>query len=103
MTDKSSARLNMRIDPEALQTIRDAAAAEQQDMTSFVLGAALDRAREVLVADRITRLTASEARSLEAALGRDAQAVAEIVALIRRAREKRVASVKQASSGVRVD
>jgi len=72
-------------------------------MTSFVLGAALDRAREVLVADRITRLTASEARGLEAALGRDAQAVLEIAALIRRARRKRVASVKRAPDGARVD
>lgn len=103
MADKSSARLNMRIDPEALQVIRDAAAAEQQDMTSFVLGAALDRAREVLVADRLTRLTASEARDLEAALERDAQVVPDIAEFTRRTLEKRVASVEHTPDGVRTD
>jgi len=43
-----TARLNMRLTPEALLLIREASAAENQDITSFVLGAALNRARAVL-------------------------------------------------------
>jgi len=43
-----TARLNMRLTPVALHLIREAAAAQQEDVTSFVLGAALDRARTVL-------------------------------------------------------
>jgi len=40
-----TARLNMRIAPDALETIREAAIAQQQDITGFALGAAMDRAR----------------------------------------------------------
>lgn len=47
-----TARLNMRLTPQALQLIREAAAAQSQDVTSFVLGAALDRARAVLTRQR---------------------------------------------------
>jgi len=43
-----TARLNMRLTPQALLLIREAAAAENRDITSFVLDAALDRARTVL-------------------------------------------------------
>src|SRR5665647_2816060 len=39
-----SARLNMRISPDALESIREAASAQQQDVTSFVLGAAMEQA-----------------------------------------------------------
>ena len=51
-TNGRTARLNMRLTPQALRLIRDAAAAQNQDVTSFVLGAALDRARAVLMRDR---------------------------------------------------
>lgn len=46
-----TARLNMRLTPQALVLIREAAAAQNQDITSFVLGAALDKARTVLTRD----------------------------------------------------
>lgn len=42
-----TARLNMRLTPEALLLIREASVAENQDITSFVLDAALNRARAV--------------------------------------------------------
>ncbi|WP_291380051.1 DUF1778 domain-containing protein, partial [Demequina sp.] len=61
-------RINMRIEEENLALIKEAAAANGQDMTSFVLGAALDRARAVVLETRVTRLTPSEAERLEAAL-----------------------------------
>ena len=50
-----SARLSMRIAPDALETIREAAIAQQQDITGFVLGAAMDRARAVVLEERALR------------------------------------------------
>ena len=44
-------RLNMRISPDALVTLRAAAASLQQDVSSFVLGTAVAKAREVLKDD----------------------------------------------------
>ena len=51
-----SARLQMRMRPAALEALRSAAALRGQDMTSFVLAAALDRAADVLARERNTRL-----------------------------------------------
>lgn len=51
MGNGRTARLNMRLTPQALFLIREAAAAQNQDITSFVLGAALDKARTVLTRD----------------------------------------------------
>jgi hypothetical protein len=45
----------MRIAPDALETIREAAIAQQQDITGFVLGAAMDRARAVVLEERALR------------------------------------------------
>jgi len=55
-----SARLNIRIAPDALETIREAAIAQQQDITGFVLGAAMDRARAVLLEERALRAGSAE-------------------------------------------
>ena len=43
-----TSRLNMRIAPETLETLRAAAASLHQDVSSFVLGTAVEKAREVL-------------------------------------------------------
>lgn len=51
-TNGRTARLNMRLTPQALLLIREGAAAQNQDVTSFVLGAALDKARAVLTRQR---------------------------------------------------
>ncbi|GEA84513.1 type II toxin-antitoxin system TacA family antitoxin [Cellulomonas gelida] len=77
-----SDRLNMRVSPEALSTIREAAAAQQQDVSSFVLGAAMEHAREVLLRDRILQLTPRELDQVDAALDAEPQAVPELAALI---------------------
>ena len=60
-----TARLNMRIAPDALETIREAAIAQQQDITGFVLGAAMDRARAVVLEERKLRARLEE-RALRA-------------------------------------
>lgn len=48
---------------------------QQQDVTSFVLGAALERARAVLAEDRLLRLTPHEVNQLEQALDREPHVV----------------------------
>jgi len=60
-----SARLSMRIAPDALETIREAAIAQQQDITGFVLSAAMDRARAVVLEERALRARLEE-RALRA-------------------------------------
>jgi len=70
-----SVRLSMRIAPDALETIREAAIAQQQDITGFVLGAAMDRARAVVLEERKLRARLEEralrAGSAETALADD--------------------------------
>lgn len=51
-----SARISLRLQPAALQTLRAAAELRAQDLTSFVLGAALDRAADVVGRERNSRL-----------------------------------------------
>jgi uncharacterized protein (DUF1778 family) len=84
MSEAKSARINLRLSPEALETVREAAAVQQQDLTSFVLGAAMERARAVLAEDRILRLTPHEVNQLERALDSDPEVVPQLRAFIRR-------------------
>ena len=78
-------RINMRVSEDNLDLIREAADANGQDMTSFVLGAALDRARPVVLEARVTRLSASEAERLEAALDAEPRVIPELAELMREA------------------
>jgi uncharacterized protein (DUF1778 family) len=78
-----SARLNMRLAPDALDLIRSAARAQQQDVTSFVLGAAMERARLVLMEERVMLLSAREVAQVDEALDREARVVPELAALVR--------------------
>lgn len=77
-------RLNLRLSEEALAHIKEAAAISQQDVTSFLLGAALDRARAVLAEDRLLRLTPHEVMQLEKALDEEPKVVPQLAALLRR-------------------
>lgn len=81
-----SSRLNMRISPEALDLLRVAAEKQQQDLTAFVLGAAMERARSVLLEDQILRLSPHGVLQLERALEAPATPVPQLVELIRRVR-----------------
>ncbi|MFC8191087.1 DUF1778 domain-containing protein [Cellulomonas sp. NPDC057328] len=51
-----TARLHMRLTEDGLALLRRAAAVQEQDVTSFVLGHALERAREVVRADQELRV-----------------------------------------------
>jgi uncharacterized protein (DUF1778 family) len=85
-----TARLNMRISPEALELVREAAAAQQQDVTSFVLGAAMERSRTVLMEQRVMVLTAREAVQVAESLDREARVIPELAALIHEVKQRRV-------------
>lgn len=82
-TSKSE-RLNLRVSPDALVTVREAATIQGQDMTSFVVGAALERARAVLAEDRLLRLTPHEVNQLERALDREPEVIPQLAALFRK-------------------
>jgi uncharacterized protein (DUF1778 family) len=84
MSEAKSARINLRLSPESLETIRAAASVQQQDLTSFVLGAAMERARAVLTEDRILRLTPHEVKQLERALDSEPEVVPQLRTFIRR-------------------
>jgi uncharacterized protein (DUF1778 family) len=60
---------------------------QQQDLTSFVLGAAMEWARAVLTEDRLLRLTLHEVNQLERALDSEPEVVPQLRAFIRRLRE----------------
>jgi uncharacterized protein (DUF1778 family) len=87
MSEAKSARINLRLNPESLETIRAAATVQQQDLTSFVLGAAMERARLVLAEDRLLRLTSHEVNQLERALDAGPEVIPQLRALIRRINE----------------
>lgn len=87
MSEAKSARINLRLNLESLETIRAAATVQQQDLTSFVLGAAMGRARLVLAEDRLLRLTSHEINQLERALDADPEVIPQLRALIRRINE----------------
>lgn len=84
MSEAKSARVNLRLSPEALEMIRAAASVQEQDLTSFVLGAAMERARAVLAEDRILQLTSREVSQLERALDSEPEAIPQLRAMIRR-------------------
>lgn len=80
MTAKTE-RLNLRRSADALATLREAAELQGQDLTSFVLGAALDRARSVLTEDRILRLSPTEVLQLERALDAEPTVIPQLARL----------------------
>lgn len=80
----AQARINMRVSPESLEQLREAAKVQGQDLTAFVLGAALSNARQVLFEDRVLRLTPAEVRQLEEALDSDAPPSPRLVEAMKR-------------------
>lgn len=79
-----SERMNIRVSADALSTIREAAGLQGQDLTSFVMGAAMERARAVLAEDQLLRLSPQAVIQLERALDREPAAVPQLAALFRK-------------------
>lgn len=88
-----SARLSMRISPKALALIRSASEKQEQDLTAFVLGSAMDRARGVLLEDEVLRLSPNAVIQLEKALDSDASVSPSLIDLIRAVRADQGAQV----------
>jgi uncharacterized protein (DUF1778 family) len=88
MSEAKSARINLRLNAESLATIKAAAHVQQQDLTSFVLGTVMERARAVLTEDRLLRLTPHEVSQLEQALDSEPRVIPQLEALIRRVSER---------------
>ena len=82
-------RLNLRLSEEARDTLTSAAELQQQDLTSFILGPALEHARSILLQDALVKLAPREVDQLEQALAEPANASESLAALIRRVREAR--------------
>lgn len=94
MSEAKSERINVRLTPDALETIRAAANVQQQDLTSFVLGAAMERARAVLAEDRILRLTPVEVNQIEKALDSEPEVVPQLKAFLQRISDARETASK---------
>lgn len=92
MSEAKSARINLRLSPDALEAIRGAASVQQQDLTSFVLGAVMERTRAVLAEDRILRLTPHEVNQLERELDSEPEVIPQLKALLQRVGEDRDAA-----------
>ncbi len=79
-----TARVNMRIAPDALELLRAAAERQQQDLSAFVLGAAIERARAVLLEESVLRLSPHAVQQLESALDAGPAVVPQLAELLRR-------------------
>ena len=55
-----SERLNLRLTAEAKNRLREGADLAQQDMSSFILGAALAKARELALESRVLELSPAD-------------------------------------------
>jgi uncharacterized protein (DUF1778 family) len=82
----SQARINMRISSDALDQIKEAARLQNQDLTAFVLGAAMASARQVLLEDRVLKLSPAEVMQLEKALDADGEPSKRLVEAMNRHR-----------------
>ncbi|MFZ4511338.1 MAG: DUF1778 domain-containing protein [Candidatus Nanopelagicales bacterium] len=80
-----AARLNLRVSVEADLTIRKAAALSGQDVTSFMVSCALDRARAVIAEESIIRLSSTDAEALVAVIEQGEEPVGQLVELLQRA------------------
>lgn len=81
-------KINMRLSSEALIQLREAASLNQQDLTSFVLGAALAQARQVMIESRSIQLSPSEWHALDQLLADDSHPDAAGAERFRRASAK---------------
>ena len=82
----AQSRINMRVSPEVLEQIREAAKLQDQDLTAFVLGSAMSNARQVLFEDRVLKLTPTEVLQLEKALDAEVAPPKRLVDAVKRQR-----------------
>ena len=87
MTEKNQ-RINLRSDERSVELLREAAELQGQDLTSFMMSASLDRARQVIAEDRVLRLDPTEILQVERTLDREAVEVPQLRRLLNGARQR---------------
>lgn len=73
ITAPTSSRVNMRVSSATLEVIDEAATLQGVDRTSFVVDAAVSRARAVLLEERL-RVTATEVEQIKRLLAEESPA-----------------------------
>lgn len=81
-----SSRVNMRVSSSTLEVIDEAASVQGVDRTSFVVDAAVSRARAVLLEERL-RVTAAEVEQIQRIIAEDAPASPRLQEAARRLSE----------------
>lgn len=85
-TIQKSERINMRISSKSLDQLRNAAELSQQDLSAFVLDAALAKARQVILEDQvILTLSEADAKQLLEAINQPPKPNSALAELFRRA------------------
>lgn len=85
-TIQKSERINMRISSKSLDQLRNAAELSQQDLSAFVLDAALAKARQVILEDQvILTLSEADAKQLLEAINQPSKPNSALAELFRRA------------------
>ena len=69
----TTARLNFRVSETTQELLTQAAQAQGTDLTSFVISAASDQARRVLLEERALRVSPAEAAQIQALLTDDVE------------------------------
>ncbi|MEP6650706.1 MAG: DUF1778 domain-containing protein [Lapillicoccus sp.] len=80
-----SARINLRVEPEVDELLRAAARLEQKSLSAFMMESALERARQVMDAERRLVLGAEEFDRILEELDRPGRVVAPLLELAQRA------------------
>jgi uncharacterized protein (DUF1778 family) len=75
-------RLNLRISEQANRELRRAATLNQQDLTSFILGAALEKARSIFTSELAVTLSPQEFQTLERILRTDTAPTSDLIDLM---------------------
>jgi uncharacterized protein (DUF1778 family) len=82
---RRSQRINLRVGSEADELLRAAARLERKSLSSFMLESALERAHQVLEAERRLELRAEEFDRIVAELDRPGRVVTPLLKLVARA------------------
>lgn len=82
-----AARIDMRLERDQKDLLEQAAVCQGQDLTSFILGALLDRARDVVARHRATVLSRRDMKAFLRLLDRPPAPNAALRAAFRRLKE----------------
>jgi uncharacterized protein (DUF1778 family) len=100
---RRSERINLRVEPETDELLRAAARVEHKSLSAFMVESALDRARQVMDAERRLALSSAEFDRVLEELDRPPQVIPQLLELAERVshRGDRTGSQKPSSSSRR--